>query len=88
MSLLVFPAQLVSKLAELCLFSPEHFQTYHLGELKRVPGRMVAPVRRSLWQSGTRNIHLDGFNEATGCAISGILTFGGGDKQGLAVFTS
>jgi hypothetical protein len=49
---------------------------------------MVALVRHSLWQSGTRNIHLDGFNEATGLAISGIQTFSSGDKQGPAAFAS
>jgi hypothetical protein len=42
----------------------------------------------SLWQPGPRNLHLDGFNATTGLAISGILTFGRGDKQGLAVFSS
>ena len=60
----------------------------YLGEIKLARGRMTLPVIHSLWQSGTRNIHLDGFNEATGCAISGILTFGGGDEQGPAVLAS
>ena len=50
--------------------------------------RMTLPVIHSLWQTGPRNIHLDGFNAATGLVISGILTFGRGDEQGPAAFAS
>ena len=60
----------------------------YLGEIKLARGRMTLPVLHSLWQSGTRNIHLDGFNAATGLAISGIQTFSSGDKQGSAAFAS
>jgi hypothetical protein len=50
--------------------------------------RMILPVIHSLWQSRSRNLHLDSFNTASGLAISGILTFGGGDEQGPAIFAS
>jgi hypothetical protein len=75
-----------------CLGLDQHrrsqFILQYLGEIKLARGRMTLPVLHSLWQSGPRNLHLDGFNAATGLAISGILTFGRGDEQGSAVFAS
>ena len=60
----------------------------YLGEIKLARGRMTLPVIHSLWQTSPRNIHLDGFNAATGLLISGILTFGRGDEQGPAALAS
>jgi hypothetical protein len=60
----------------------------YLGEIKLARGRMTLPVIHSLWQSSTRNSNLDGLNAAPGLAISGILTFSGGDEQSSTVFAS
>ena len=61
---------------------------WHLGEIKLACGRMTLPVMHALRQTGPRNLHLDGFNAATGLLIGGILTFGRGDEQGPAAFAS